>query len=365
MTTPVPLSRQALFWLAFLIGSGLAIWVLRDVLMPFVAGISVAYFLNPVCEKLQKRGFSRSAAALLVLAAFVVVLVALFLLIAPSIVAQANHFASQLPLYLDQLRERMQPYLHHVMTNLSDEDYQRLREAASNYAGQAAGTAMSVIEGIWRGGAALASALSLLFIMPVVAFYLMRDWPTLVARVDSWLPRQHANVIREQVRAIDRTLAGFLRGQSTVCLILAAYFSIALTLVGLNFGIVIGLLTGLLSFMPFVGSTFGLVASLIVAFLQFDTYGPIALVAGIFVFAQFVEGNFITPKLVGESVGLHPIWIIFALMAGGSLLGFVGLLLAVPVAAVIGVLIRFLLGNYLESGYYSGVPSRRQRIKPL
>lgn len=363
--TSTSLSRQAIFWLAFFLASGAIVWVLGDVLMPFVTGIAVAYFLNPICEKMGRLGLSRSSSAILVLASFVGMIVVLFLLIAPTVVTQTTHFASQVPSYLDHLRDTIQPHLHHLLNTISEEDYQRLREAASNYAGQAAGTMLAVVEGVWQGGSALVSALSLLFIMPVVAFYIMRDWPNLLARVDSWLPRAHANVIRQQLREIDRTLAGFLRGQSTVCLILATYFSIALTIVELNFGIVIGILTGLLSFMPFVGSTFGLVTAVIVALVQFDSYTQVGIVVAIFLVAQFVEGNFITPKLVGESVGLHPIWIIFALMAGGSLLGFVGLLLAVPVAAVIGVLLRFLLGSYLESSYYGGALPRTRRIKPL
>ncbi len=365
MMTPVPLSRQATFWLAFCVLSAAAVWLLSAVLLPFVTGITVAYFFNPVCGKLERLGLSRSFSALLVLGLFVSLLVVVFITITPTIVTQTSNFALQLPGYLDRLRDTFQPRLHDVLNTLSDEDYQRLREAASSYAGQAAGTLLAVVEGVWRGGAALASALSLLFIMPVVAFYLLRDWPLLLAKVDSWLPRPHAEVIRAQVREVDRTLAGFLRGQSTVCLILGIYYALALTLVGLNFGIVIGLLTGLLSFMPFVGATFGLLAALLVALVQFDGYTEVAIVGGIFLFAQIAESNFITPKLVGESVGLHPVWIIFALMAGGSLLGFVGLLLAVPVAAVIGVLLRFVLGNYLQSRYYRSAPGPRRRIKPL
>jgi predicted PurR-regulated permease PerM len=204
------------------------------------------------------------------------------------------------------------------------------------------------------GGVAIANLISLLVITPVVAFYLLRDWDRIVARVDTWLPRGHAGAIREQAREIDRTLAGFLRGQGTVCLILGVFYAIGLTLAGLDFGLVVGLVAGLLSFIPYVGAIVGLVLSVGLALVQFDDWLRIAVVAGIFFVGQAVEGNFLTPKLVGESVGLHPVWIIFGLLAGGALFGFVGVLLAVPAAAVIGVGVRFALGRYMQSPYYHG-----------
>ena len=201
---------------------------------------------------------------------------------------------------------------------------------------------------------AFANLISLLVITPVVAFYLLRDWDRLIARIDTWLPRDHAETIRERVREVDRTLAGFLRGQGTVCLILGLFYAIALSIAGLDFGLVVGLVAGLLSFIPYVGAIIGLVLSVGLALLQFDDWLRVAIVAGIFFVGQAVEGNFLTPKLVGESVGLHPVWIIFGLLAGGALFGFVGVLLAVPAAAVIGVGVRFALDRYLQSPYYRG-----------
>src|SRR5690606_34210818 len=196
--------------------------------------------------------------------------------------------------------------------------------------------------------------LALLFITPIVAFFLLRDWDDIVGRLDKWLPRPWAGVIREQAALIDETLAGFVRGQALVCLFLGTFYAVVLTVVGLDFGITIGLITGILSFIPYVGTTFGFVTSIAVAFAQFSEWLPILLVAGLFIAGQAIEGNFLTPKLVGDRVGLHPVWVIFALLAAGSLFGFVGVLLAIPVAAVIGVLARFVLGRYLTSRYYRG-----------
>ncbi len=359
-------SRNALFWGGFLLVLCTSLWLLGDVLLPFVLGIAIAYLFNPWCEALCRRGVPRTLASLLMLTLCVLALAVILVLVVPVVARQLTEFAAAVPGYVDHLRNTLQPRLHDFLNTLGEEDYARLRDTVGQYAGKAAQTLLNIAGGLWQGGAAIVNFFALLLITPVVAFYLLRDWTALVARVDSWLPRRYAPVIREQLSAIDRTLAGYLRGQLSVCLILSVAYCVALTLVGLNFGIVIGLLSGLLSFIPFVGSTFGLVAAAIVALVQFDGYTQVGVVIGIFMFAQFLEGNFISPKLIGESVGLHPVWIIFALMAGGSLFGFVGMLIAIPVAAVLGVLMRFGLREYLASPYFTAAsrPTKRP-IRPL
>lgn len=187
---------------------------------------------------------------------------------------------------------------------------------------------------------------ALLLITPIVAFYLLRDWDRLIEQADRLLPPAYAEVIRAQVRAVDRTLAGFVRGVGTVCLFLGVFYATGLTLVGLDFGLLIGLGAGLISFVPYIGATIGAIASVGLALLQFDGYLMAAVVAAIFFSGQFIEGNILQPTLVGDRVGLHPVWVIFALLAGGALLGFVGVLVAVPAAAVIGVGVRFFVGQY-------------------
>ncbi|MGE0755235.1 MAG: AI-2E family transporter, partial [Alphaproteobacteria bacterium] len=195
---------------------------------------------------------------------------------------------------------------------------------------------------------------SLFLITPIVAFYLLRDWDRLVDHIDNLLPRKHAATIREQMRIIDRTLAGFLRGQFNVCLILGTYYAIGLTLVGLKFGLLIGLATGFLTIFPYVGLMLGMGIGLSVALFQFGDFMPVAMTLAVFVTGQIIEGYFITPKLVGDKVGLHPVWIIFGMLAGAALFGFVGILLAIPVTAVMGVLIRFAISRYKLSNYYQG-----------
>jgi predicted PurR-regulated permease PerM len=202
---------------------------------------------------------------------------------------------------------------------------------------------------------ALFQLISLVVITPLVSFYLLRDWDRIVERIDAYLPRGSAPAIHDQFGKIDRTLAGFIRGQATVCLILGAFYAVGLSLVGLEFGLLIGLGTGLISFIPYFGMMVGLAVGISVALAQFSGLGSVALVAAVFAVGQVAEGNFLTPKLVGDRVGLHPVWVIFALLAGGTLFGFTGILLAVPAAAVIGVLVRFTLESYRDSRLYEGL----------
>lgn len=327
----------------------MAVYLLRGILLPFVAGMAVAYFLDPVCDRLERAGLSRTLATIAVTMMFGVIVLATMILLVPLLQGQIADLVSRLPEYIEAGQRALEPLLREVERNLRGDGGAKLREAISGQAGVIVSWLGSALGGLISGGLALANILSLVFITPVVAFYLLRDWDRMVARIDSWLPRQHADVIREQAREIDQILAGWVRGQGTVCVLLAAYYSIGLTVIGLDFGLIIGLVTGLLSFVPYVGTITGFVLSVAVAVAQYDDWPPVIGVAAFFVAGQMIEGNFLTPMLVGDRVKLHPVWVIFALLAGGSLFGFVGVLLALPVAAVLGVLARFALTRYLAS----------------
>ncbi len=344
--------RQAWFWLIGLAVTVLLLWLLRGILLPFVAAMAVAYFLDPAADKLEDWGCSRAVATSIITAVFFVVVVLLAILVLPILINQIAEFAAKVPGYLEILQGYVIDLVERVQARLSAERIEELRGAVTGYLGQGVQLLGQVLGGLWSGGLALVNLLSLVFITPVVCFYLLRDWDKITDRIDSWLPRQHAAVIRRQVDLIDETLAGFVRGQGLVCLCLGTYYAVALTISGLDFGLVIGLGAGLISFIPYVGSALGMLVSVGLAVAQFADWQMVAIVAVIFVVGQFVEGNFLSPKLVGDRVKLHPVWIIFALLAGGALLGFVGLLLAVPVAAVIGVLSRFGLERYLDSRLY-------------
>lgn len=346
--------RHARFWLIGLAVLLVAIYLLRGVLLPFVAGMAVAYLLDPACDRLERWGLSRTWATAVVTALFIVVAVAAVLLLVPLLAGQLTSLLERLPDYMEALRGQFGRLLETLQARLDPAMLEKVREAVQGSAGRLVGWATDALGRLVSGGVALANMLSLLVITPVVAFYLLRDWDRLVAKIDSWLPRDHAETIREQVREVDRTLAGFLRGQGTVCLLLGLFYAVGLMAVGLDFGLVVGLLAGLLSFIPFVGSTLGLLASVGLAAVQFGDWIMVAVVAGIFFAGQAIEGNILTPKLVGGRVGLHPVWVIFGLLAGGALFGFVGVLLAVPVAAVVGVAARFALTRYMASPYYRG-----------
>ena len=220
---------------------------------------------------------------------------------------------------------------------------------------QLSGFVTSFVSSLWTSSLAVVNFLSLFVVTPVVAFYLLLDWDRMIDKTDALVPRQHVATVRRLAREIDRSVAGFVRGQGSVCLILGTYYAVGLTLVGLNFGLLIGFFAGVISFVPYVGSAVGLVIALGVALVQFSPdWVWVAAAAGVFFSGQFIEGNILQPKLVGASVGLHPVWLMFALFAFGAIFGFVGLLIAVPAAAAVGVLVRFALQKYLESEMYFG-----------
>lgn len=348
------ISRQVLFWLAGLVAFGLILKLFSAILLPFVAGFAIAYFLDPVVEKLGAMRLNRTLATSVVLILFFLIFGGALVLLLPVLEKQFIDFAAKVPELLTAAQARLAAVLSRLSAELSPQDMERLKGLAGGFAGDALKLAGRLLENIWSGGLALFNLLSLIFITPIVAFYILRDWPHIVGTVDSWLPRDHAATIRELVNEADEMISGFVRGMGVVCLILAVFYGLALTVIGLDFALVIGIAAGLISFVPFVGAIVGFLASVGMALVQYSEWGPIAVVAGVFVAGQVLEGNLLTPKLVGERIRLHPVWIIFALLAGGSVAGFAGLLLAVPVAAVIGVLVRFTTSQYVGSRLYWG-----------
>ncbi|MBK1697517.1 AI-2E family transporter [Rhodovibrio salinarum] len=359
--------RQLIYWLAGLGAILFAFWLLSNVLAPFLIGMAVAYFLDPLCDRLERLGLSRTLATSLVTAFFVIAVALVLALLVPMIVGELASLGKQVPGWIDLLRTRLVELSDMLRTEVDPAILERVRSYVEGLQGQLSSWAAGLLRNVLSGGVALFNVLSLLLITPIVAFYLLRDWDALVSAADRMLPPAYADVIRLQVQKVDETLSGFVRGVGTVCLTLGAFYATALTIAGLDFGLVIGLLAGLVSFVPFVGATLGFIASVGMALLQFDGYIMVFVVAAIFFIGQFVEGNFLQPILVGDRVNLHPVWIIFALLAGGTLLGFVGVLLAVPAAAVIGVAVRFFVNRYratvLGVGDDPGDPATAARLR--
>lgn len=349
------LKRQFAFWTAAAAILILFLYVFSSILLPFLAGMVVAYFLDPVADRLERLGLSRTLATALILVAFVIALALALMIIVPVLGNQLLGFLGRLPDYLSRLQEMVTTLDPNWFEQTLGVESAALRDGLSTLLAQGTGFVAALFGSVWSSGVALVNLASLFVVTPVVAFYMLLDWDRMIARVDSWIPRDHVETVRQIARDINTATAGFVRGQGTLCLILGVYYAVGLTLVGLNFGLLIGLAAGLISFVPYVGSLVGLALALGVAFVQFwPEWYWVAAVAAIFFSGQFVEGNILQPKLIGRSVGLHPVWLMFSLFAFSFLFGFVGLLIAVPTAAAIAVLIRFAIARYLESPLYYG-----------
>jgi predicted PurR-regulated permease PerM len=354
--------RRLVLWIAVLTLVGVTVYLLRGALLPFVVGMAVAYLLDPVADRLERLRVPRALAAFLIVFIFLLAVVLSFVILVPILSEQVTDLVTRLPAYAETLRQEVAPMLRRIRASLTPGQAAQIDEAIKSHVGDVLGWIGHLLGGILTGGAALLSLLGLMFIMPVVAFYMIRDWDRLVAHLDSLLPEKEGATIRELAREIDDRLSGFVRGQALVCLLLGAWYATGLTLVGLDFALLVGLGAGLMSIIPYLGNIIGLGASLALAAAQYDSWVQLALVVGVFVTGQVLEGNFVTPKIVGDRVGLHPVWLLFAVTAGGALLGITGALLAVPVAAAMGVLVRFAVQRYRESPLYadSGVPTGQQ-----
>ena len=361
----LPVKEQAKYWG---IATGvfmLALWFLGDVILPFVLGGAIAYCFDPVADKLERLGLSRVAAVATITLIAAMIFVIVILAIIPTLIQQTSSLINTAP----ELFSRLQNVLTERFPDLMDansairQQLLAIGEAIQSKGGE-------LLNGIVSSALGLINILVLVVIVPVVAVYMLLDWDNMTAKIDSMLPRDHVETIRMLARDIDATLASFIRGQGTVCLILGTYYAIALMVAGLNFGLIVGFIAGLITFIPYVGALVGGVLAIGLALFQFwgsvevvdgdtVTYATnwlrIGIVGGIFVLGQFMEGNILTPKLVGNSVGLHPVWLLFALSVFGSLFGFVGMLVAVPIAAMIGVVARWGVGQYKSSRLYRGL----------
>ncbi len=351
---PVSPARQSLYWLGAFLVFVLLLVLLREILLPFVAGLAIAYFLDPVTDRLEARKLSRALATTIVTVLFFVLLTIVLVLITPLLQAQVTNLLQELPGMVQVLTERITGLIEQASSEIDERQMEDARAAFRNVAGTLAAWSLEALRKLFVSGLALLNLFGLVIITPVVAWYLLRDWDRLVAKVDGYLPRRHKSTVHQQMREIDRTLAGFVRGQAIVCITLGTSYAVALEIIGLNYGLVVGLIVGVIAIIPFVGAAVGLLLSLGFGYLQFGPSGELVAVLVVFLVGQLIESNILTPKLVGDRVGLHAVWVMFALLAGGSLFGFVGVLLAVPVAAVIGVLVRFALARYLESPLYGG-----------
>ncbi|NHM21088.1 AI-2E family transporter [Tritonibacter mobilis] len=364
----LPARKQLKYWGLAAVIFAVIMWALGNVLMPFILGGAIAYIIDPLADRLERAGLSREGATAVITVGAVLIFLIMLLLIVPALINQMIDLVQTLPQAMSNLRSFAQEHFPSLF-----EDNSQVREALAGLWKIVQDKSVTLLQTFVGSAMSLLNIVVLLVIVPVVAVYLLVDWDRMVARIDDLLPRDHAPVVRHLAREIDRVLSSFIRGMGMVCVILGSYYAVALMLVGLNFGLAVGFVAGLVTFIPYLGAIIGGVLAIGLALFQFwgamegadgemirqgTDWLRIALVAGIFVIGQMVEGNFLTPKLVGNSVGLHPVWLLLALSVFGALFGFVGMLIAVPVAAVIGVVARFAVDQYLHSRLYQGLSHR-------
>lgn len=351
----IGLERQALFWLALAAIFLYLVGLLSPVLLPFVVGLVLAYFLNPLVDRMGRAGVPRWLAAVIVLAALTGAIVLALIFVVPALAQQAADLVEKAPQEIERLKTLIVDTARDYLGSRYPKAEETVRSGLESLTSTAPALITGIAQSVWAQGSAAFSLVAVMLITPIVLFYSLMDWPKIVEKLDSWLPRDHANEIRALAAEINARISAFLRGQGTVCLLLGLFYALALSLVGLQYGLLVGLLTGLAAFIPVVGWWSGTIAAVGLAVAQWwPEYVHIIIVIGVMLAGLALESAVFTPNIVGSNVGLHPVWIIFALMTFGYLFGFLGLLVAVPVSAAIGVLVRFALRKYLASSLYKG-----------
>ncbi|MCS6759312.1 MAG: AI-2E family transporter [Candidatus Devosia euplotis] len=349
------LRNQVLIWIAFLGVLILLLWLFRGILLPFVVGAALAYLLNPLVNQLQRWHFSRGWATAVVLLSVIAIFVGLFVVFLPLVGQQIIGLIQRLPGYVSDLQRLITEWSPAINEWLGPTRAAQFQTTINDLTRQALGFIATLPAELVNIGYTGAAVIGVTTLTPVVAFYLLLDWEGMVRGLQGLLPRDYKPEINDILGDIDKSMAGVIRGQGGVLLIDAVYYATALSLLGLNFGLAVGLISGLLSFVPFMGFVVGFALSISIALVQFwPNYWMVVAVAAIYMIWQFIEGNILYPKLVGSSININPVWLMFALLAFGALFGFVGLLLAVPLAAIVGVLVRYGMGKYKASSLYNG-----------
>jgi predicted PurR-regulated permease PerM len=340
----------------WLLGAALlagVIYLLAPILTPFVAAAILAYLCTPLVNRLTARKVSRTAAALAVVALLFGMLISFMLLLAPMLQREIELFTARLPALIEALRTKIMPFLQQYLHLNIQWDDDALRSLLTVQWQQGAGSmADKMLPWLGGGGATLLNLLMKAVLLPLVLFYLLRDWPVILERIEELVPRRWNRLVLQLATEADAILSEFLRGQIVVMLVMSVFYVTLLWLAGLQFSLPIGLVAGMLVFIPYVGMITGLVLATIASAAQFTSFGSVLLVWAVFGAGQLLEGMAITPKLVGDRIGLHPLILIFALLAFGQLFGFFGVLLALPVSAVLLVALRHARQHYLSSPLY-------------
>jgi predicted PurR-regulated permease PerM len=341
----------ALQWLAVAVVVGVLLYLLSPILAPFGAAAILAYICNPLVLRLRAAKVPRTLAVLLVMLGLLLLFIALLLIVVPLLEKEVGLLVTRMPGWLDAARTNLLPGLQQWLGVSLEWDSQALKNALLSNWQVNGGAAAKLLPWLKSGGTLITQSIKFLLV-PVAMFYLLRDWDALLARIDALVPRHWHTKVTEIAVEVDRVLAEFLRGQIAVMLLMSVYYVLVLWLVGLDFALPIGIVAGLLVFVPYLGMLLGLVLATLAAAMQFSAFGDVVLVWAVFGMGQLLEGMLITPWLVGERIGLHPLAVIFALLAFGQLFGFFGVLLALPLAAILLVVLRHARERYLASEMY-------------
>lgn len=356
---------QMFFWVGVVIFFVGFLILFKSILLPFVLGLGIAYFLNPLIQNLHSGKMTRQIAVLFVLSVFILGVLLLLGILIPVLYRELSDLMANIPQYAEFTAEKFKALTRplQIWADQNNVETFDLKTLLQDNASGAVGVAQGTLLGIIKGGQALVSFVTVLLITPIVAYFCMNEWPRITQWSEDIMPRDHKNTIMNLLEEIDTKLAGFVRGQIIVAFLLGAGYAIALTIAGLKYGFIIGIVAGILSIIPMVGSTVGLLTGVLVAWFQAGSLAYVGIIAAIFLIGQLIEGNILAPKIVGDNVGLHPLWVFFALMAGGSLFGIVGMLVAVPVAAIISVLLAFAIAQYKKSAFYKKTPAKKPSKK--
>lgn len=344
--------QKIIFWLLIVFFSCVVISALAPILPPFIAAFVVAYFFNPLVERLTKYKLSRGAASAIIVLAIVLFIVFILIKITPLIMVQVANLINDIPLYREKITNLLYEAINNNLNSVDNWFIAKIKQLIREFISSFFSYLLIVASGLLKSGFTLVHILGLCFIVPVIAFYALKDWPKIISCVDDIIPKKYKKLIELQFRNIDVVLKNYLGGQAYVCIFLAIFYSIGLSFVGLKYALFIGILTGVLTLVPYIGVSIGIIVAMIVSYIQFGPSLNMLFTLIVFLVGQFIEGNFITPKIVGDKIGLHPIVMILAMFAGGTLIGFTGVLFAIPIAAVIGVIFRFMISLYKNSVFY-------------
>ncbi len=345
---------QFFVWTAGIVLFFVIVHQLSNVLMPFVVGSALAYILDPLADRFERWGMSRFWATATVSGVCLLIVIGIVVVVVPMLIGQLTSLIQTLPKMAVSLESWITSTAARFNLDILEQSF-KAASAVADIGGMLNSAGKVVLAQLLVIGSGAVSLFLFLLIAPVVMIYMLADWDLAIEKIDSWLPRDHADAIRRLVKESDQALAGFVRGQLLVCVVIAVYYTVALWLIGLDYALTVGLIAGFLSFIPFVGAIAGGVLAIGLAVFQFlDDPIWILAVAAAFAVGQILEGNVLTPRLMGKSIGLHPVWLLFSLSAFGALFGFVGVLIAVPASAIVGVFVRFGVERYLASPLYKG-----------